>query len=119
LRFLHFAAPLKQSALVGEAPRQVQPTAESSAAAVFADRCVYLTDRHGITHPYDHHRQLTEAEQRIARAIAKAKEQQHLSDPNLAISEAQADLPLHPLRRAFLRPVPLLLDRLKVATAPL
>ena len=62
---------------------------------------------------------LTEPEQRIARAVAKAKEQQHLTDPNLETSEAQADLPLHPLRRAFLRPVPLLLDRLKVATAPL
>ena len=55
----------------------------------------------------------------MSRAIEKAREQQHLSDPNLATSEAQADLPLHPLRRAFLRRVPLLLDRLKVATAPL
>ena len=57
--------------------------------------------------------------QRIARAVAKAKEQQHLTDPNLETSEAQADFPLHPLRRALLRRVPLLLDRLKVATAPL
>jgi hypothetical protein len=47
--------------------------AASSAAAVFADRCVYLTDTDGECQRIDHLERLTVAEERIARAIAKAK----------------------------------------------
>jgi hypothetical protein len=48
-------------------------TAASSAAAVFADRCVDLPDTDGHRHRVDHLEWLTEAEQRIGRAIEKAK----------------------------------------------
>jgi len=49
-------------------------TAESSAAAVYAARCVHLTDTQGRIQRINHLNWLTEAENRIARAIAKAKE---------------------------------------------
>ena len=45
----------------------------SSTAAVFEDRCVHLTDAEGRLHHIDHLKWLTEAEARIASAIAKAK----------------------------------------------
>jgi len=48
-------------------------TSASSAAAVFKDRCVNLTDTNGVKRPWDHLRQLTAAIDRIARAMAKAK----------------------------------------------
>jgi hypothetical protein len=49
-------------------------TAESSAAAMCAARCVHLTDKQGQIQRLNHLKWLTEAENRIARAIAKAKE---------------------------------------------
>ena len=48
-------------------------TAASSAAAVFADRCVHLYDTDGRQHRIDHLEWLTEAEQRIGRAIENAR----------------------------------------------
>jgi hypothetical protein len=48
-------------------------TSASSAAAVFADRCVYLPDTGGITHRWDHPKNLAEAECRITRAFEKTK----------------------------------------------
>jgi hypothetical protein len=48
-------------------------TSASSAAAVFANRCVYLSDTDGVPHRWDHLEHLTEAERRITRAFEKAK----------------------------------------------
>jgi hypothetical protein len=49
-------------------------TAESSAAAVFGAPVVYLDDVDGVPHCWDHLKELGEAERRISRAIAKAKD---------------------------------------------
>jgi len=48
-------------------------TAKSSAAALFAAPYVRLTDKQGQIQRINHLRWLTEAENRIARAITKAK----------------------------------------------
>jgi Tfp pilus assembly protein PilE len=49
-------------------------TAKSSAAAMFAERCAHLTDKQGQIQRLNHLKWLTEAEARIARAIANARE---------------------------------------------
>jgi hypothetical protein len=48
-------------------------TAKSSAAAMFADRVVYLTDTDGFQQRWDHNEQLNEAARRINSALGKAK----------------------------------------------
>ena len=48
-------------------------TSASSAARVFEDRCVYLLDTKGGERRWDHLQQLTEAVDRVGRAMAKAK----------------------------------------------
>jgi hypothetical protein len=48
-------------------------TAESSAAAFFADRVVHVTDKDGTPQRWDHIEQLNEAERRIVSAFDKAK----------------------------------------------
>jgi hypothetical protein len=53
------------------APFTITPA--SSAAAVFADRCVNLTDVEGVTHRWDHLEVLTEADDRVTRALKNAK----------------------------------------------
>jgi len=48
-------------------------TAATSSAVLFASRLVYLTDKEGVRQPWDHLKQLTEAERRIRKAFARAK----------------------------------------------
>jgi hypothetical protein len=48
-------------------------TAASSAALVFSRRCVTLIDTKGNPHPWNHIKNLTEAERRITSAFEKAK----------------------------------------------
>jgi hypothetical protein len=51
----------------------IEITASTSGATLFAGRCVELTDTRGQRHRIDHLAFLTEAETRIARAIANAR----------------------------------------------
>jgi hypothetical protein len=51
----------------------IEITATTSAASLFARPSVYIKDIHGTEFEYNHLRQLLEAEQRIARAIERAK----------------------------------------------
>jgi hypothetical protein len=48
-------------------------TSASSAAAVFADRCVTLIDADGNPHRWDHPEQLGEVDRRLCSAMEKAK----------------------------------------------
>jgi hypothetical protein len=55
----------------GNVPFSLIP--ETTAARVFADRCVDLTDMQALRHRIDHLECLNKAKDRIARAISKVK----------------------------------------------